>query len=92
MAPEQRAGYRVRGLVQGVGFRWWTVRQAQRLGLRGTVRNMRDGSVEVMAAGPPGSLEELHRLLQQGPSGARVSAVEPIDAPEELPATFEIAR
>ena len=42
----------VNGLVQGVGFRYFTVTQARRLGVRGWVRNCRDGSVELLAIGP----------------------------------------
>lgn len=42
----------VNGLVQGVGFRYFTVTQARRLGVRGWVRNCRDGSVEQLAIGP----------------------------------------
>ena len=74
----QRA-YRVRGLVQGVGFRWWTRSQAQALNLDGSVRNCADGSVEVHASGDEQAMEELLRLLRQGPAGAQVSAVEEME-------------
>jgi acylphosphatase len=84
-------GYRVSGVVQGVGFRYWTQRQARQLGLGGYVRNARDGSVEVFAAGPAGGLEELRRILQRGPAGALVNAVELLPPPlEPLPELFEI--
>lgn len=73
-------GYRVRGQVQGVGFRWWTRSLAQRLGVSGTVRNHPDGSVEVCAEGPDEALDALHRELQHGPPGAVVEAVEEITA------------
>lgn len=66
----------VRGAVQGVGFRWYTIRQARVLGLSGWVANEPDGSVRVVAEGPPEALEQLAALLRQGPSGARVSEVE----------------
>lgn len=72
----ERRGYRVTGRVQGVGFRWATARQAEALGLRGGVRNCRDGSVEVAAEGPPVALERLGRWLRDGPRGARVERVE----------------
>ncbi len=56
--PERhQRGFRVRGRVQGVGFRWWTRRKASDLGLRGTVRNRPDGSVEVHVAGDVETLE-----------------------------------
>jgi len=65
----------VRGRVQGVGFRWFVVREAERLGLRGYTRNLPDGRVEVVASGIPDALDQLVASLQQGPSGARVDAV-----------------
>ncbi|MDT8435753.1 MAG: acylphosphatase [Gemmatimonadota bacterium] len=71
-----RAGFRITGRVQGVGFRWWTVRTATSLDLRGTVRNRRDGSVEVLAAGPPDAMERLEEALRRGPPAARVDAVQ----------------
>src|ERR1043166_4984107 len=64
------------GRVQGVGFRWFVLREAERRGLRGFARNLRDGSVEVIAAGTPQALEELARALQQGPAHAQVERVE----------------
>lgn len=66
----------VRGEVQGVGFRFFVVRQANARGLRGYVRNRTDGSVEVVAEGPRASLEQLLRELHRGPLGAVVSEVE----------------
>ena len=63
---------RVTGMVQGVGFRYATLTRARRLGLRGYVRNMSDGSVEVVAEGDGDRLETLRRWLSQGPSGAYV--------------------
>jgi acylphosphatase len=66
----------VRGDVQGVGFRYFVQRTAQRLGLRGWVRNNDDGSVEVVAEGERGPLEELSRALKEGPRAARVDRVE----------------
>jgi acylphosphatase len=72
-------GFRVRGRVQGVGFRWWTRTQAMRLGLAGAVRNHPDGTVEVLLRGAGDMIEEMERLLWQGPPGAEPTAVEPID-------------
>ncbi|MFQ5537307.1 MAG: acylphosphatase [Gemmatimonadota bacterium] len=71
-----RRRYRVRGRVQGVGFRWWVQRTAQALGLSGWVRNMPDGSVRLEAAGAEEALDALEEALLQGPPLARVTAVE----------------
>ncbi len=76
---QELRAFRVTGRVQGVGFRWWTRRTAERLALAGSVRNCPDGSVEVKAAGPPGALEELARALESGPSAARVRDVESLE-------------
>jgi acylphosphatase len=65
----------VEGLVQGVGFRDFTRRQARALGLSGYVRNLRDGRVRVRAEGPRAAIETLSRALEQGPRGARVERV-----------------
>jgi acylphosphatase len=78
------ARFRVLGEVQGVGFRWFVLREAQRLGLQGLARNLRDGSVEVIAAGTPEALAALERALAQGPRSARVARVEKGDVPHEL--------
>ena len=68
--------YRVVGWVQGVGFRHWTRRTAERLGLSGSVRNLQDGSVEVHAAGSEQSLRRLEEALREGPPGGRVERLE----------------
>jgi acylphosphatase len=82
----------VHGRVQGVGFRWFVLREAERRGLRGYVRNLRDGSVEVIAAGKEPALEELGLVLERGPAQARVERVERSDVPHEIviPNDFDI--
>jgi acylphosphatase len=67
--------YRVAGKVQGVYFRHSTRVEAKRLGLRGTVRNLSDGGVEVLVHGPPAAVETLRAWLHRGPALARVDAV-----------------
>ncbi len=81
---------RIRGRVQGVGFRWWVRAEAQRLGVRGIVRNRRDGSVEVVLAGAAQAVEDLCARLRIGPPGARVDGVEELPPPKDLPESFEI--
>jgi len=66
----------VRGIVQGVGFRYFVVRNALALGLRGYTRNDDNGDVEVVAQGPRPALERLLTLLQRGPSAASVDEVQ----------------
>lgn len=70
----------VSGRVQGVGFRASTWEQASRLGLRGYVRNLDDGRVEVVAAGADEALAALVDWLWQGPPLSRVDAVDRQDA------------
>jgi len=84
--------FRVQGRVQGVGFRWFVMRECSRLQLAGYVRNLPDGSVEVTARGPEGELALLEHALSRGPSMARVDRVEKNDLSHEidLPSSFEI--
>jgi len=77
---------RIAGLVQGVGYRDWMVRQATRLGVSGWVRNRRDGSVEAFVQGDVAAVEELLRNCRRGPAGASVSLIhedlaEPVEEP-----------
>ena len=79
------------GRVQGVGFRWFAQRWAERLGLRGWVRNREDGTVESEAEGRPQALAEFERRLRAGPSGAQVDAVEATELKAEGgPSSFDI--
>lgn len=72
----ERLDATVRGVVQGVGYRWFVVRQAARLGLHGWAANAADGSVRVIAEGPAAALDELLGQLREGPAGARVASVD----------------
>ena len=65
----------VSGRVQGVGFRWWTMRQARRHAVAGSAVNLADGRVQVHAEGPPAAVQALLADLRRGPPSARVSAV-----------------
>jgi acylphosphatase len=81
----------VRGVVQGVGFRHATTREARRLGLHGWVRNRGDGTVEAVAVGDERQLDALERWAQRGPAAARVMAVEATRVPDEALARLQPA-
>ena len=79
----------VRGRVQGVGFRYWTVRQADALGLKGWVRNEPDGSVTALVGGANDAVTKMLDLFWTGPRSARVASVTTDPAnPSALPAGF----
>jgi acylphosphatase len=67
--------YLVSGMVQGVGYRYFAMRAAQRLGIGGYARNLPDGSVEVYALGSASKLAEFRKELERGPQGASVASV-----------------
>ena len=69
----------VSGIVQGVGFRFFAARAARGLGIRGFVRNLPDGRVEVVAAGSLDALLEFEAILRRGPAGALVDGTSATD-------------
>jgi acylphosphatase len=89
-----KAGFRVHGRVQGVGFRWHVLDEAQGLGLAGWVRNEPDGTVSGEAAGDLSRLEALKDFLERGPGAARVSSLDwwVLEGGQSLPLPFEIQR
>ena len=78
-----RKRFIVRGVVQGVNFRYATFQQARLLRLSGTVRNRYDGAVEAIAEGDPSALAHLEKWLRRGPPHASVDSVEAEDLPGE---------
>ena len=80
----------MRGRVQGVGFRYFAQKAAAGLGLRGYVRNLDDGRVEVYAAGAREQLDELAGMLHRGPRWADVRGVEQQEAALERHSSFEV--
>jgi len=66
----------IRGRVQGVGYRANAQFEAEKLGLRGWVRNRRDGSVEALVAGPEAVVEQFIGWAHRGPASAHVMAIE----------------
>lgn len=83
----ERLDATVRGSVQGVGFRWFVVRHAARLGLSGWTSNEPDGTVRIVAEGSAEALDELLAKLRSGPGGA---SVERVDV-QRLPAAGNLA-
>jgi len=65
----------VSGYVQGVGYRYFTINIANKIGVSGYVKNLHNGNVEVYAIGTEEQLEELHKYLEMGPSHSRVDEV-----------------
>jgi acylphosphatase len=82
----------VSGVVQGVGFRYYTRLRASELGLSGWVQNLADGRVEVWVEGPPAAVEQLLEWLRRGPPGAQVSASEAREVPPAGLERFEVRR
>ena len=82
-APIQTVRLRTTGQVQGVGYRLWATRTAESLGLRGWVRNRRDGRVEALATGEPEAVAAFIEACRQGPRAAEVSEVTLTDAADD---------
>jgi acylphosphatase len=68
--------YFVSGMVQGVGFRFFTQAAAEKLHIHGFVRNLRDGRVEVFAMGAPHQHAEFRAILERGPRFSSISKVQ----------------
>lgn len=82
----------VRGVVQGVGFRYATLTRATGLGLSGWVRNRTDGTVEAHLEGPPPAVGEILEWLHRGPAGAVVEGVTVSASSPTAVAGFSIRR
>ena len=74
----------IAGRVQGVGFRWFVMRQAEQFGMRGWTRNLADGRVEVLAAGRWTDMAGFDEALARGPGISRVDNVEKAEMPHEV--------
>ena len=66
----------VKGRVQGVGFRWFAVRLAEQVGIRGYVKNLANGAVRIMAIGELGDLDIFSQLIKQGSYPIRVDELD----------------
>ena len=78
----------ISGRVQGVGFRWFVLRTAQRLGVTGWARNLWDGRVEVMGQGTLSMLHDFQKGLHRGPLLSSVEKVEKVEVTSEV-STFK---
>ena len=94
MSEARRVHVVVLGDVQGVGFRWFTRERAQHAGIRGWVRNMPDGNVELVAEGAPASVQRFLDAVRRGPSRSRVTDLQIRDekTEQELAPGFDIRR
>ncbi len=82
----------ISGFVQGVGFRWYARDIAKQLGIKGCVKNLLDGRVEIFAEGQENSLETLIAELKKGELGENISNIETIKEPSTQEFTdFKIA-
>jgi acylphosphatase len=79
----------ISGRVQGVGFRAFVERQARKRGLRGWVRNRRDGTVEALVIGDEATLREMEAACHRGPSLAAVTQLDRLEATDDGSDGFE---
>lgn len=79
----------IKGQVQGVGFRFFTLKIAKQLQLKGWVRNLTTGEVEVLAQGNEHELNELNHWLHQGSPAAKVTKVSSKIVPNQHLSPFE---
>ena len=82
--------YVVQGRVQGVGYRYFILRQADALGVSGFARNLADGAVEVLAEGTGAALADFEARLREGPAFAEVASVEREASPDRGSSGFHI--
>lgn len=67
--------FSIYGRVQGVGFRYFTWKQANKMGIKGWVKNLSDGSVRILAQGTDENMQRFKQWLEQGPPTATVNNI-----------------
>jgi acylphosphatase len=84
----------IQGRVQGVGYRWYALKSARRLGVTGWAANDADGSVVVEARGRAESIDAFVAALREGPAHAQVTTIRtaPRSSTEPMPDRFTILR
>ena len=78
-----------KGKVQGVWYRNWTIDNATQLGLKGWVRNRKDGSVEALFSGTPGAVQEMEQRCCRGPPDAVVTGLEVFPSSDDPGSGFD---
>ncbi|PPS11904.1 hypothetical protein GOBAR_AA08725 [Gossypium barbadense] len=79
----------IKGRVQGVFYRNWTIENGTQLGLKGWVRNRKDGSVEALFSGSPDSVQEMEQRCRRGPPAAMVTGLEVFPSNDDPGTGFE---
>ncbi|KAL0336912.1 UNVERIFIED_CONTAM: Acylphosphatase [Sesamum calycinum] len=79
----------IKGRVQGVFYRNWTIENAKELGLKGWVRNRRDGSVEALFSGSPEKVQEMEQRCRRGPPDAMVTGLQVVPSTDDPGTSFE---
>lgn len=74
--PKEQRIIRIHGKVQGVGYRFFATRVARRLGLKGSIQNMRDGDVEAVVEGEKSVIDDWIEELKEGPRYAEVTKID----------------
>ncbi|XP_027173419.1 uncharacterized protein LOC113773084 [Coffea eugenioides] len=87
--PTKTERVAIKGRVQGVFYRDWTVQNATELGLKGWVRNRRDGSVEALFSGPPEKVQEMEQRCRRGPPAAAVTGFRTFPCTDDPGTGFE---
>ena len=90
MVSELRLDLIIEGRVQGVGYRYSTKIKAESLGVRGSVQNLRDGSVFVTAQGKKEAMDNFVRWCYKGPPGAMVRNIEKVQGKTEEYCEFKV--
>lgn len=79
----------IKGRVQGVFYRNWTIENATQLGLKGWVRNKRDGSVEALFSANPDAVQEMEQRCRRGPPEAVVTGLKVFPSSDDPGSGFE---
>ncbi len=79
-----KKGFIVKGIVQGVGFRYFAVKRANLYGIKGYVKNLDDGSVEIGAYGSEEAMSKFEKEISIGPSSASVFSIKTFNVLKNL--------